>query len=143
MQVKDIMTPRPFTIEPHKPVLEALLIMYEHDIRRLPVMEQGKLVGIISDRDIKQTMSRPSLANRRRGQEPELELSVGEVMTRDVISVMQDDDIKEVIELMIENKITGLPVLNQGKKLVGIVSAIDILQYCLDILEQAKKARRR
>ncbi len=143
MRVKDIMTPRPFTIESHKPVLEALLMMYEHDIRRLPVIEQGKMVGIISDRDIKQTMGRPALANKRKGEEPELELSVGEVMTRNVISVMQDDDIKEVIELMIENKITGVPVLNQDKKLVGIVSAIDILQYCLDILEQAERTQRK
>jgi acetoin utilization protein AcuB len=143
MRVKDLMTPRPFTIEPHKPVLEALLVMYEHDIRRLPVVEQGKMVGIISDRDIKQTMDRPALANRRKGGDPELELSVGEVMTRNVVSVMQDDDVKEVVELMIENKITGLPVLNQGKKLVGIVSAIDVLQYCLDVLEQAERPKRK
>ncbi len=143
MRVKDIMTPRPFTIEPHKPVLEALLMMYEHDIRRLPVVEQGKMVGIISDRDIKQIMGRPSLVNKMKGEEPELELSVREVMTHNVISVMQDDDIKEVIELMIENKITGLPVINQDKQLVGIISAIDVLQYCLDILEQSERTKRK
>jgi acetoin utilization protein AcuB len=143
MLIKDIMTPRPFTIEPHKPVLEALLMMYEHDIRRLPVIEKGKMVGIISDRDIKQTMGRPSLAGKMKGEEPELGLSVREVMTRNVMSVTQNDDIKEAIELMIENKITGLPVLDQNEKLVGIVSAIDILQYCLDLLEQTEHTKRK
>ena len=139
MLVKDVMTPNPITIEPNQPVLEALLVMYQRDIRRLPVMEGGKLVGIISDRDIKQTMGRPALVSRQAGEEPELKLSIGDVMTRNLITVSQDDDLKDAIELLVENKISGLPVVDQDQKLVGVISAIDVLRYCLDLLDRFER----
>ena len=139
MLVKDVMTPNPITIDPNQPVLEALLVMYQRDIRRLPVMEGGKLVGIISDRDIKQTMGRPALVSRQAGDEPELKLSIGDVMTRNLITVSQDDDLKDAIELLVENKISGLPVVDQDQKLVGVISAIDVLRYCLDLLDRFER----
>lgn len=139
MLVKDVMTPNPITIDPNQPVLEALLVMYQRDIRRLPVMEGGKLVGIISDRDIKQTMGRPALVSRQAGEEPELKLSIGDVMTRNLITVSQDDDLKDAIELLVENKISGLPVVDQDQKLVGVISAIDVLRYCLDLLDRFER----
>jgi acetoin utilization protein AcuB len=135
MLVKDIMTPNPFTIGPEKSVLEALLMMYQHDIRRLPVIKNGRLVGIISDRDIKQLMGRPSLINREmEGTEPDL--AVSEVMTHDVITVEQDANLREAIELMVENKFSGLPVVDRNQKLVGVLSAIDVLGYTLDLLDR-------
>ncbi len=143
MIVKDIMTPRPYTISPEKPVLEALLMMYEHDIRRLPVVEKNELVGIVSDRDIKQIMGRPELAGKREAEEPELDMVVREVMSRNVVTVGQDEDIREAIELIVENRISGLPVLDQDEKLVGVISAIDLLQYCLDLLDQVKQGRQK
>ena len=139
MLVKDVMTPNPITIDPNQPVLEALLVMYQRDIRRLPVMEGGKLVGIISDRDIKQTMGRPALVSRQAGEEPELKLSIRDVMTQNLITVSQDDDLKDAIELLIENKISGLPVVDQDQKLVGVISAIDVLRYCLDLLDRFER----
>jgi acetoin utilization protein AcuB len=137
--VKDVMTPNPITIDPNQPVLEALLVMYQRDIRRLPVMEGGKLVGIISDRDIKQTMGRPALVSRQAGEEPELKLSIRDVMTQNLITVSQDDDLKDAIELLVENKISGLPVVDQDQKLVGVISAIDVLRYCLDLLDRFER----
>lgn len=139
MLVKDVMTPNPITIDPNQPVLEALLVMYQRDIRRLPVMEGGKLVGIISDRDIKQTMGRPALVSRQAGEEPELKLSIRDVMTQNLITVSQDDDLKDAIELLVENKISGLPVVDQDQKLVGVISAIDVLRYCLDLLDRFER----
>src|SRR3972149_569110 len=133
------MTPNPITIDPNQPVLEALLVMYQRDIRRLPVMEGGKLVGIISDRDIKQTMGRPALVSRQAGEEPELKLSIRDVMTQNLITVSQDDYLKDAIELLIENKISGLPVVDQDQKLVGVISAIDVLRYCLDLLDRFER----
>jgi acetoin utilization protein AcuB len=137
MQVKDIMTPKPITIDRDKVVYEALLLMYEHDIRRLPVVEDGRVVGIISDRDIKQIMGRPLLASAETGKE-ELNLSVSDVMTHDVIMVEQGADLREAIELMAENKISGLPVVDHDEKLVGVVSSIDVLWYALDLLNQVE-----
>ena len=137
MQVKEIMTPKPITIEPDKGVYEALLLMYQHDIRRLPVIEEGRVVGIISDRDIKQIMGRPILAREETGKE-ELSFHVSEVMTHDVIMVEQDADLREAIELMAENKISGLPVVDHDEKLVGVVSSIDVLWYALDLLNRVE-----
>jgi len=135
MLIKDIMTPNPFTIGPEKSVLEALLMMYQHDIRRLPVIENGRLVGIITDRDIKQLMGRPSLTNREM-EEGGSDLAVKEVMTHDVITVEQDADLRKAIELMVENKFSGLPVVDRNQKLVGVLSAIDVLSYTLDLLDR-------
>lgn len=135
MLVKDIMTPDPITIDPDKPVHEALRIMYQYDVRRLPVIEGGRLVGIISDRDIKQVMGRPALVTRlSAGEEPSL--NVRDVMTRNPITVRGDADLKEAIELTVENKISGLPVVDRDQKLVGVISEIDILRYALDLLQR-------
>ena len=139
MLIKDVMTPNPYTIDPDRTVLEALLMMYDHDIRRLPVIEKGKLIGIISDRDIKQTMGRPSLSDKQRsGESDELRFAVRDVMTHNLITVRQDDDLKEAIELIVENKISGLPVVDRDGNLVGVVSTIDLLRYCLDLVEQIR-----
>ena len=139
MLIKDVMTPNPYTIDPDRTVLEALLMMYDHDIRRLPVIEKGKLIGIISDRDIKQTMGRPFLSDKQRsGESDELRFAVRDVMTHNLITVRQDDDLKEAIELIVENKISGLPVVDRDGNLVGVVSTIDLLRYCLDLVEQIR-----
>jgi acetoin utilization protein AcuB len=138
MQVKDMMSPEPVTINPNRSVYEALLLMYQHDIRRLPVVEEGKLVGIISDRDIKQVMGRPILA-RELEEKEELNVNVNQVMTHDVIMVEEEADLKEAVELMAENKISGLPVVDHDEKLVGVISSIDVLWYALDLLNRIEK----
>jgi acetoin utilization protein AcuB len=135
MLVKDIMTPKPITIDPDKTLHDALRIMYQHDIRRLPVTEGKKLVGIISDRDIKQVVGRPTVVSRLTSEE-ELKLSVREVMTRNVVTVEHDTDLREAIELMVENKFGGLPVVDRDQNVVGIVSEIDILRYSLDLIDR-------
>jgi CBS domain-containing protein len=60
-------------------------------------------------------------------------------MTQNLITVSQDDDLKDAIELLVENKISGLPVVDQDQKLVGVISAIDVLRYCLDILDRFER----
>ncbi len=134
---KDIMTPNPVTIRPDQAVYEALLLMYQHDIRRLPVVEGDRMVGIISDRDIKQTMGRPTLAGKQpTEEEAELQRQVQEVMAHEVVTVRETDDLRDAIELMVENKFSGLPVVNRDKKAVGIISAIDVFRYTLDLLDR-------
>ncbi len=88
-------------------------------------------------------MGRPELAGKREAEEPELDMVVREVMSRNVVTVGQDEDIREAIELIVENRISGLPVLDQDEKLVGVISAIDLLQYCLDLLDQVKQGRQK
>lgn len=143
MQVKEMMTPNPVTIGPEASIYEALLLMYEHDIRRLPVLQHGKLVGIVSDRDIKQVMGRPSLAARYGAKEEQTaEVTVREVMSQEVITVRDRDDLRRAIELMVEGKFSGLPVVNDARELVGVVSSIDVLRYTLDLMDRVEQRER-
>ncbi len=139
MIVKDIMTPRPVTIDPSSPLSKALLLMYEHDFRHLPVVDDGRLVGIVSDRDIKQTMGPPTFI---RGPIDALEadLPASKVMTRDPISIHPDEELKVAIQQMVENRISCLPVIDRDHFLVGIVSELDILGYCMDLLEKENES---
>lgn len=137
MLVKEMMTPNPSTIEPDRSIQDALLLMYQHDIRRLPVMEGNKLVGIISDRDIKQLIGRSPLGPFSLS-EKELSLSVRGIMTVNAVTVQQNEDIRGAIELMAENKFSGLPVVDHQHHLVGVISTIDILRYTLDLLDRVE-----
>ena len=134
MQVKQLMTPNPITIGPERPAAEALKLMYQHDIRRLPVIENRLLVGILSDRDIKQVLGRPALSPRQT--EDQLDLPVRELMTRNPITVPPDAEVKRAIELAIEHKISGRPVVDLEHRLVGILSEIDLLRYALDLIDR-------
>jgi len=137
MLVKDIMTPNPHTIESEKTIQDALLLMYQHDIRRLPVMDGNKLIGIVSDRDIKQVIGRPPLGAGS-ANETELNHSILSVMTHNAVTVYQDNDIRQAIELMVDNKFSGLPVVNHDQQLVGVISAVDVLRYTLDLLDRVE-----
>ncbi|HEX9758398.1 MAG TPA: CBS domain-containing protein [Nitrospiria bacterium] len=137
MLVKEMMTPNPHTIESKKTIQDALLLMYQHDIRRLPVMDGNMLIGIVSDRDIKQVIGRPPLGVGS-ANETELTHSILGVMTHNAVTVHQDADIRQAIELMAENKFSGLPVMNHDQQLVGIISALDILRYTLDLLDRVE-----
>lgn len=139
MQVQDIMTPSPVTIDPSEKISQALLLMYDHDIRRLPVVDKGLLVGIVSDRDIKQTMGPPS---NLKGplDDAEANQPVSAIMTRNPISVRPEDTLQEAIRRILENRISGLPVVDREMRLVGIVSEIDIMEYCLDLLDRYQKS---
>ncbi len=137
MLIKDMMTPDPYTIGADALASEALAVLYRHDIRRLPVMEDGRLCGILSDRDIKQWMGR-SFTAKVPGGEEEMELPVGKLMTRDPLTVLEDAEVREAVELMVAHKISGLPVVDRGDRLVGVISEIDVLRYTLDLIEQVQ-----
>jgi acetoin utilization protein AcuB len=139
MRIEDLMTPNPVTVEPDSTISETLLLMYKHNIRHLPVVEKGRLEGIVSDRDIKQTMGPPELTKGLL--DPgEADLPVSKIMTRHPIAVRPGDSVKSAIEQMVENRVSCLPVVDSERKLVGIVSEIDLLRYCLDILDQHPEA---
>lgn len=135
MRIEDLMTPEPVSVEPDNTIAETLLLMYRHDIRHLPVVEKGRLEGIVSDRDIKQTMGPPALTKGTLDA-AEAELPVSKIMTRNPIAMHPGDSVKSAIEQMVENRISCLPVVDHERKLVGIVSEIDLLRYCLDLLDQ-------
>ncbi len=122
------MTPNPVVVDPETSVPEAAKLMKQGGFRRLLVMKHGDLVGIITDRDLKQAM--PSSATSLSVWEMGTliaNLKVGQVMSCDPITVHEDDSLGKAAELMLERRIGGLPVVN-GRSLVGIITTTDVLR---------------
>ncbi len=134
MLVKDRMSKPVITIAPETSVQEALRIMREKKIRRLPVMEGKKLVGIVTERDL--LYASPSPATTLSVQEMHYWLSklqVKEIMKTPVITVNENAPIEEAARLMADNKIGGLPVTKDGE-LVGIITESDLFKVFTEML---------
>lgn len=130
MKAADIMTTHPEWAEPTSPIKDVLAVMIELDIRHCPIISAGELVGIVSDRDIRDYSLPLSdeyynpLDSRAR-----LDGAIKEIMSTDVISVEADAELPEVIDLIVDSKVGAIPVVAAGtNKLVGIVSYIDVLK---------------
>jgi CBS domain-containing protein len=115
--VRDAMTENPSSIEASASVVEAARLMREEDIGSLPITDGGKLVGVITDRDITTMVV-------AEGADPEA-TSAGGVSSRDPISVEPDKDIEEALQLMARHQVRRLPVV-ENDRLVGIVAQADI-----------------
>jgi acetoin utilization protein AcuB len=122
------------TLNPRMPIMEALDLLKREHIRRAPVIEDGKMVGIVSDKDL--INASPSEATSLSVWELNYLLSkilVREVMTRDVLSVSEDTPIEEAARIMADNKIGGLPVL-RGDEVVGIITETDLFKVFLELM---------
>jgi acetoin utilization protein AcuB len=128
MIVRDVMTSKPITIDPTTPILDARQQMTDRRIRHLIVTESSRVIGIITDRDIR--LNLPSPATSLSVWEINYllaRLTVGEVMTRSVIVIDSDRPVAEAARIMVEHKIGALPVVDGGL-LVGIVTESDFVR---------------
>lgn len=136
MRAGTLMTTYPVTVTPEATVAEALDLMRDLDVRHLPVVERGSLVGMLSDRDLRHVnlsrlLTDPDALRR------ELAAPVAELMRSDVICVEAETDLSDVIELLLEHKIGALPVIQPDTQaVVGIVSYIDVLRAVQEELEE-------
>jgi CBS domain-containing protein len=117
MRVADVMTRNVVLTRADATIQEAAARMAELDAGILPVSDQDRLIGMVTDRDI-------AVRGVAKGKGPDC--TVGEVMTPEVKYVFEDDDIGDVARNMAEIKVQRLPVMNRDKRLVGIVSLGDI-----------------
>ena len=128
MTVAELMTSDVATINPDASLREAIQVLRIRRIRHLPVVQDSKLVGILTDRDVKKAM--PSLHSGVDRDEYEQVLDdtlVSSAMTRDPMTVSSTTSLKEALGLLVEKKFGALPVVDNGK-LVGIVTDIDFLK---------------
>ena len=128
MIVKELMTPNPITTGTDTPVLEARQLMVDKRIRHLLITEGTKLVGIITDRDIR--LNLPSPATSLSVWEINYllaRMTVDSAMTKSVVTVGPDQDAKEAAALMLDRRIGALPVLDGGR-LIGIITETDLLR---------------
>lgn len=121
MLVQNRMTKNPETISPDEFLASGLVKMHKGGFRRLPVVQDGKLIGIITDRDLRE---HAGLLERTK---------ISSAMTKDLLTVTPRVTLEQAAKLMLSHKISGLPVTDAGK-LVGMITTTDILQAFLDML---------
>lgn len=125
MKLKDFMTPSPHSIEPHENLLKARDRMRDHGCRHLPVLVQGRVVGVISERDILSAYPTSNSDLTR--------ISVGETMMEEVFKLEQGDLVSDACKLMLKHKLGSIVVMEQSK-LVGIFTDSDALKALLTII---------
>lgn len=126
---RDIMTRRVITIQADESIYRAARLMKENDIGVLPVMRNGKLSGILTDRDI---------VVRAIAEGVSAKVSVDQIMTRQVFSVYEDEFVFDATRKMGENQVRRVPVLDRDNNLVGIISMADIALENEDRIEIAE-----
>ena len=135
MFVRDKMTANPVTIHPEASVPDALALMHEQKVRRLPVLDaRGKLVGMISEKDLLYASPSPS-TTLSSWEIPSIlaKLKVEKLMARKVVTIPEDTPLEEAARMMADLRIGGLPVLRDGA-LVGIITETDIFRALLHLL---------
>ncbi len=142
MLVKSRMSHPVIFIRPDEPIMEALQLMQRERIRRLPVVKDGRLVGIISDKDL--LHASPSDATSLSVWEINYlvsKITVRDVMTREVLTVNEDTPIEEAARVMADNKIGGLPVMSNGQ-VVGLITETDLFKIFLEMMGARDKGVR-
>lgn len=127
--MRDWMSRQVVTVAPDTLLLEASHLMTERRIRRLPVVENGRLLGILTYGDVRAALP-SSLSDQEMSGTAHLitQIRVAQVMTHDPITVSQNATIGHAAELMLRYAISGLPVLDEEKRLVGIITESDIFR---------------
>lgn len=134
MLVGERMSKPVISIPPDMPIAEALNMMKVEKVRRFPVVKEGKLLGVVSDKDLLNASPSPVstlsiwemnyLLNK---------ITVSEVMVKNVLTVTEDTPIEQAARIMADNKIGGLPVMRDGG-VVGIITETDLFKMFLELL---------
>ena len=127
MLIKMWMTKKVITIDIDDSMENAVRLMKEHTIRRLPVTHNNQLAGIVTDRDLREAGASDATSLEIH----ELmylisKINVSEIMTKEPITVPVDYTVEETAEILLENKISGVPVVSNDGRLAGIITQTDI-----------------
>lgn len=123
MRAQDLMTPEPVRLRVDSTLGEALGLLALADVRHLPVVDDGEVVGMLSERDVLGVVAPAEGSAKPEG----LERKVAELMSREVFSVPPDAPVRVVIEEMLSHRI-GAVLVVEGRRLLGIVSYVDVLE---------------
>jgi len=135
MNVSDIMTKEVVTLQEEESLREALALLQRHRIRHVPVVSGTRLIGIVTDRDLKRaTPSLLSGIDRDAFDRVLDETRVGQVMTRNPYTVTPTMSLKEAARILIDQRFGALPVI-EGGRLAGIITETDLLKALHDMLE--------
>ena len=118
MKLDELMTRKVEVVAPSASLRQAALLMRDHDVGPVPVVDGGRVVGILTDRDI-------AVRAVAQGRDPE-KTTVAEIMTREVDCCQADEDVEQAAKLMSDKQIRRLVVLDRERRLAGIVSLADL-----------------
>lgn len=124
MLIREIMTPNPVTISPDESIDDAFQTLLKKRFRQAPVVENGKLVGIVTDRDLRMAIFQSYVGSS---------LNVRDVMRFDPITISADAEVEKAARIICEKKFNALPVVSGIGNLVGIVTTTDILKGILNL----------
>jgi CBS domain-containing protein len=117
-KVSDVMTGRPRAVTPQTPLTEVAELMDAEDVGSIPVVEDDRLVGIVTDRDI-------VVRAIAKGKDPQ-GMPASAVFSRELVTVSPDDDLSDALELMARHQVRRLAVTGEDERLVGVVSQADV-----------------
>jgi CBS domain-containing protein len=117
--IREVMTPSPETSQVGDTVVEAARRMKEADAGMIPVVQDGKLIGTVTDRDI-------AIRVVAEGRDPN-RTTVGEIASKDVVTVEPDQDLSDALRLMARHQVRRLPVVD-GDSIVGVIAQADVAQ---------------
>ena len=134
MLVKNWMSKKVVTIDENDSMTHAIKLLKDHNIRMLPVMKKDKLVGIVTDRDLK----RASASDATSLDIHELlylisEIKVKNIMTKNPITVPPNFTVEETAEVLLNNKISGAPVVDHSGNIVGIITQADLFRVLISL----------
>jgi CBS domain-containing protein len=118
--IRDVMTTSPQSIESSSSIVDAARLMRDGDIGSLPVVDGGKLTGVVTDRDI-------TVRVVAEGKDPQ-NTKVGDVLSQDLVTIDPQQDLDEALRLMARHQVRRLPVVEEDGRLVGIVAQADVAE---------------
>jgi CBS domain-containing protein len=128
MKIAEVMTRSLVTLTPEQTLRDAVELLRSKHIRHLPVVEDSRLIGIVTDRDVKRaTPSLLSGVDRDEYDRVLDETKIAQIMTREPMTVTPETGLKAAVKVFIDRKVGALPVVS-GSQLVGIVTEIDLLK---------------
>jgi acetoin utilization protein AcuB len=139
MLVREHMTPDPISVGQDASIVEAAKLMKEKEVRRFPVLRGNELIGIVTDRDLRSAAPSEviSFDAEERQLMPELhdllaKVKIKDVMSREVVTVGPDQTIVAAAQLMLEHRISGIPVADSQGRMLGIITETDIFKVLVD-----------
>ncbi|MBU1670542.1 MAG: CBS domain-containing protein [Actinobacteria bacterium] len=134
MKVRELMSTQVVTVQKSDPIRTAWELVQLRGLRRFPVMDGDRLVGIITDRDLRNATASSVVLTEKKYHDFLLDtVKVETVMSADPTCASPDDDVREAARRILELKVGGLPVV-EGGKLVGIITETDLINALVEVL---------
>jgi len=139
MLVKNWMSKPVVAVNSDAMLVDAMRLLQKHEIQMLPVMENARLVGIVTDRDLNNASAPDArLSAFHNGTDRRLQKEISEIMIKNPVTICDHQTIEDAAELLLVHNISGLPVTNQAREVVGMITKNDLFRFILTTIGMGK-----